>query len=146
MEKADSLLAPLLRRLGLEDDVRLVRIKTAWPTIFSEPLCSHMLPSKLSGGELLLNVDSPLWIQQLSFSRKEILQKLSAFGVREIRFRIGSLARKSQEPLQVKKAALLSAEDAAFLEELVSGMADEALQEAIRSAAEKHLRSTKKQA
>ncbi len=91
MEKAGSLLEPVVKRLGIESGVRLSRIKNDWHTLFEKPLSLHMSPSRLTGGELLLNVDSPIWIQQLNFLKKEILKKLSRYGVREIRFRIGKV-------------------------------------------------------
>ncbi|MDP3260906.1 MAG: DUF721 domain-containing protein, partial [Thermodesulfovibrionales bacterium] len=67
MKRADSLLAPLIKNLKLEDAVKLGRIKTGWADIFEKPVSLHMFPAMLKEGELLINVDSPMWMQQLSF-------------------------------------------------------------------------------
>ncbi len=52
----------------------------------------HMSPSLLARGELLLTVDSPVWLQELNFFRGDILRKLSSYGVSAIRFRIGRVS------------------------------------------------------
>lgn len=143
MEKAGSLLGPVVKRLGIESGVRLSRIKNDWHSLFERPLSLHMSPSRLTEGELLLNVDSPIWIQQLNFLKKEILAKLSGHGVREIRFRIGKVShvRNSEETCQ--KPSELSSDDASFIECLVNQISDAELRNAVRAAAEKSLRTKK---
>ena len=142
MEKTDSLLAPVLKRLGIEDGVRLDRIKTSWESLFDQPLSLHMSPSRFAEGELLINVDSPLWMQQLTFCRQEIIKKLALYGVREVRFRIGGIYRKKKRE-QERPARLLSHEDAAFVEGLIAGIGDEEIRAAIKAAAERSLRQEK---
>ncbi|MDA8077798.1 MAG: DUF721 domain-containing protein [Nitrospiraceae bacterium] len=139
MEKTDSLLAPVLKRLGIEDGVRLARIKASWESLFDQPLSLHMSPSRFAEGELLINVDSPLWMQQLTFCSREILKKLALFGVREVRFRIGSVYRR-KKPEQEAPARRLSHEDAAFVADLAAGIGDEEIRSAIKAAAERSLR------
>ncbi|MBA4372188.1 MAG: hypothetical protein C0402_04940 [Thermodesulfovibrio sp.] len=141
MERAGSILMPAIKRLGIEEDVRLQRIKNDWDTIFNEPLSLHMSPSRLLEGELLLNTDSPIWMQQLNFCRKEILGKLAAYGVREIRLRVGKVFRQRNEDpdtgRQVPRS--VSNEDALFIDGLVAAVSDEELKTAIRNAAENFL-------
>jgi hypothetical protein len=140
MEKAGSLLGPLVKRLGIESGVRLSRIKNDWHTIFSKPLSLHMSPAKLSEGELLLNVDSPIWIQQLNYYKREITTKLGAYGVREIRFRIGKVAIVTPCKEDGQKLSELSTEDAGFIDRLAEKISDTELRNAVRGAAEKSLR------
>ncbi len=143
MEKAGSLLEPLVKRLGIESGVRLSQIKKDWHTLFEKPLSLHMSPSRLTERELLLNVDSPIWIQQLNFFRKDILTKLSRYGVREIRFRIGKIypMKVCEEPRP--KPSELSSEDASFIECMVDHISDVELRNAVRAAARKSLRTKK---
>ncbi len=141
MEKADSLLGPLLRNLGIEEGVRLARLKNDWHTIFEKPISLHTSPSRLSEGELLLNVDSPIWIHQLSFCKGAIIEKLGAYGVRDVRFRIGKIPQKKQREQHARRAVQLSSDDALFISELTSGIGDEELKEAVRGAAEKSFRT-----
>jgi len=141
MEKAGSLLGPVVKRLGIESGVRLSRIKNDWHTLFDKPLSLHMSPSRLTEGELLLNVDSPMWVQQLTFYKKEITAKLSGHGVRAIRFKIGKVS--PLEPCEEKGRELseLSAEDGRFIEGLVDAIGDDELRNVVRSAVEKSLRA-----
>ncbi len=143
MEKAGSLLGPLVKRLGIESGVRLSRIKNDWHTLFEKPLSLHMSPSRLTEGELLLNVDSPIWIQQLNFLKKEILTKLRGHGIREIRFRIGKVSPAGTCKETRQKPSELSSEDASFIECLVDNISDAELRNAVRGAAEKSLRTKK---
>jgi len=144
MEKAGSLLGPVVKRLGIESGVRLSRIKNDWHTLFDKPLSLHMSPARLTEGELLLNVDSPMWVQQLTFYKKEITAKLSGYGVREIRFRIGKVSPLMPREENDRKLSELSSEDARFIERLVDPIDDAELRDAVRGAAEKSLRTKKK--
>ncbi len=140
MEKAESLLSPLIERLGIAEDVRLERIRNDWSTLFEKPLLSHMSPSRLLEGDLLLCVDSPAWMQQLVFCREEILKKLTGYGVRGLRFRIGRVALRSRRQDRTRpKAKELSSEENLFIADLVSRVGDEALRETIRKTVEKSL-------
>ena len=141
MERAGSILLPALKRLGIEEEVRLNRIRQDWDTLFSKPLSSHMSPSKLLEGELLITADSPIWMQQLGFLKNEITGKLSPYGVKRLRFRVGRVSRKKESPAddmnsQGKK---LSAGDSVFIQDLIANVGDDELKAAIKSAAEKSL-------
>ena len=143
MEKAGPLLGPVLRRLGIEAGVRLARIRNDWHKIFDKTLSAHMSPSQFSEGELLLNVDSPIWIQQLSFYKKDLTAKLGAYGVREVRFRIGRVGRTQQVKEAAPAAAELTAEEKEFIDGLLEKIGDAELRSAVRAAAEKSLRMKK---
>ncbi len=140
MEKAASLLAPMIKRLGLSAGVHLGRIRGEWHALFGPTLSAHMSPSKLAEGELLLNVDQPIWMQQLTFHKRQIVEKLSPYGVKDVRFRIGSIHQMKTPGRPSRVPEELSSEDAAFVNTLVSGVDDHNLQQAIRRAVEKSLR------
>lgn len=141
MHKTSSLLEPLIAKLGIAEGVRLARLKTDWDEIFDKPLSLHMWPSKYSEGTLLLNVDSPLWIHQLSYHKNAILEKLRAYGVRDIRFRVGKLSRRAKRLADAPRLSAISGEDSSFVASLVSGIGDPELRDAIRGAAEKSMQS-----
>jgi hypothetical protein len=143
MEKAGSLLGPLIKSLGIADSVRLTRLMNDWNKLFEEPLSSHMSPSKLYEGELLLNVDSPIWMQQLNFCKRDLLTKLIPYEVRDIRFRIGRITKKRQNTSDSQEFAEISSEDESFVTHLVSFLGDDGLKESVRKAAEKSLRAAK---
>lgn len=141
MIRAGSILSPILKNLGIENDVRLARIRKNWEKIFDKPLSSHTSPSNLSECELIINVDSPIWIQQLSYFKKDITEKLVDYGVRDVRFRLGRITRKKNFETEKQKTSQLSSEENAFVSELVSKVNDEKLRDAIKGALEKSLGS-----
>lgn len=143
MERAGSILTPAIKRLGIEEDVRLQRIKNDWDAIFNKPLSLHMSPSRLLEGELFLTADSPIWMQQLNFCRKEIIGKLAVYGVREIRLRVGKVFRQKNEDPDAGEQIprKVSDEDALFIDGLVAAVSDDELKTAIRRAAENFLSS-----
>jgi predicted nucleic acid-binding Zn ribbon protein len=85
----------LARELGLESGLRLERMRARWDTIFGEPMALHAYPISLSEGELLIGVDSPVWLQELSFRKAALVEKLSEFGVSAIRLKQRPLPGKA---------------------------------------------------
>lgn len=141
MKKTGAVLDPLLKNLGLESGVRLARIKNDWHGIFDEQITSNLFPVSFSDRELLLHVTSPIWMQQFSFHKSEIIKKLSAYGVQDIRFRLGRIPQKKQKISSGRKAAELTRENVSFIAELLSDIHDENLRETIKKAVEKSLTS-----
>ncbi|MBT9536739.1 MAG: DUF721 domain-containing protein [Nitrospirae bacterium] len=140
MKRADSLLAPLIKNLKLEDAVKLGRIKTGWADIFEKPVSLHMFPAMLKEGELLINVDSPMWMQQLSFYKDKMTDKLQGFGVKAVRLRLGKVMpwekeKKGEEILHKP----ITADDRSYIEKTVSPIHDAELREGIKKAIEKSI-------
>lgn len=136
MKRADSLLKPLVRDLGIEDGIRLSQIKRHWYTLFHKPLSHHMSPSFLSGNELLLTVDSPVWLQELKFYQGDIITKLALYEVKTVRFRLGRVnaAENAETGREGGKAKPLTAHDRSFIEDTVSTIEDEELREVVKKA------------
>lgn len=100
MEKAGSLIREIIRDLGMEEGMSLSILNSRWPEVFGPPLGGHMFPVSLKGGELLINVDSPAWLNQINYLRSDILHKVKSFGVTELRFRIGRVPSHNQSKLR----------------------------------------------
>ena len=143
MKKTGAVLGPLLRNLGLESGVRLARIKNDWYEIFDEQITSHLFPVSFSDRELLLHVTSPIWMQQCSYHKSEIIKKLSAYDVQDIRFRLGRIPQKKQAISPPRKTSELTPENRFFISELLSDVSDESLKESIKKALEKSLTARK---
>lgn len=145
VKRADSLLKPFIKDLGVSDGVRLAEIKRNWSTLFQKPLLSHMSPSLLSGRELLLNVDSPVWLQELKFYKEEIVRKLSAHGVGEVRFRLGKVSVKEDATGKSKGSGCkpLNPEERGFVQDAISDIDDEGLKGTVKTAIEKAITSGK---
>lgn len=140
MNRLGKLISPFLKQSGIEEAVRFERIKQEWSDIFNEPLSSHMYPISLKDGELLINIDSPVWLQQVSFYKDDIVRKLSLFEVKGVRFRLGRIASgdnaRTAKPAQ-SSGKSISPEAARDIEDAISGIKDEELRESIRKVMEK---------
>lgn len=143
MNSVDSLLIPFIRELGIKDGVRLAEIKRKWHNLFNKPLSYHMFPSMLSGDEIVLNVDSPIWLQELQYYKDDILKKLLSYGVKAVRFRLGRVPKKSEVRSQKSEIRRLTTEELFYIEDVASKISDEKLKETIISAIEKAITSGK---
>jgi hypothetical protein len=95
-----------------------------------------MSPSFLSGNELLLTVDSPVWLQELKFYQGDIITKLALYEVKTVRFRLGRVnaAENAETGREGGKAKPLTAHDRSFIEDTVSTIEDEELREVVKKA------------
>lgn len=145
VKKIGTLIAPFLREFRMEEAVRFEGIKGAWGNIFREPLSLHMSPVSLKKGELLINVDSPLWLQQLSFLKNQIIDNLSPFEVKDLRFRVGRVVSAPNNAAQSSSARnrFLGSDALREIENVVSGINDDNIKEGIRKAMEKSLSARK---
>ncbi len=144
MKRAETVLGPMLKQLGLESGVRLEKIRNDWPDIFEKTISPHMFPAALNEGALLLHVESPAWMQQLTYYKKEIIRKLSAYGITDVRFRLGRITNKRQIRTEQKPKRELSSEELSYAASAVSGIRNEALRDSIRKAIEKSLIAERK--
>ncbi len=78
-------------------------------------------------------------MQQLGFCKKEILKKLEAYGIKDLRFRIGRVSQKNSPESPNSAPVELSREEALFISELLSGVNDDMLRESIKKSIEKSL-------
>jgi hypothetical protein len=145
MKRADSLLIPFIRDLGIEDGVKLAEIRRNWYNLFDKPLSYHMSPFILSRGEVLLNVDSPVWLQELTFYKEDIIKKMSAYGVKAVRFRLGRVSRNKQSTVSSQQSAVkqLTNEERTFVRDVVSKIGDDLLKGTLKTAIEKSISSGK---
>jgi hypothetical protein len=145
VKKVGSLCGPFIRELGIQDAVRFAAVKRDWDTIFSQPLSEHMSPCTLSHGEILLNVDSPVWLQELQYYKKEILGKLRAYGITSMRFKIGRVSRAISRKKRDKelKSKPLTPEEISLVEETAAHVDDKELRETLQRAMKRSLSSQK---
>jgi hypothetical protein len=141
MNRVDSLLGPFIKDLGIEDAVRLDEIKRNWNTLFREPLSFNMSPAVFSGGELLIIVYSPVWLQELNFYKEYIMKKLNSYGVEAVRFRLGRVPAsvRSMARSEGHRFKQLKAEEHSYIEEIISGIGDSELRGWVKRAMEKYL-------
>lgn len=93
-----DLVGKVLHDLGLDGVARAHRLGTQWEGIVGAQVAAHCRPLGLRGDVLELEVDSPVWSQQLQLRKPEILaalsQALGADAPRELRFQVGYARRR----------------------------------------------------
>jgi predicted nucleic acid-binding Zn ribbon protein len=90
-----SNLVPLvMKKLGLEQRLQQSQVFYLWATIVGTDIARHAQPVSLRNNLLVVAVDHPVWLQELSrYHKPLILQKVQERvgkkAVRDICFRIG---------------------------------------------------------
>ncbi len=145
VKRADFILASFIKNIGIEDGVKLTEIKKNWELIFGEPLSHHMAPWRLSNGELLLNVDSNVWLQELKFYKEDILKKLSSYGVKTLKLRLGRVSMKKDiiTRKDMQKDVSLNSNELSFIEQTITRLNDESLKAIIKNSIVKAIKTGK---
>jgi hypothetical protein len=68
----------LLKKLGLSDQARKLRIAAAWAQAVGPEIASRTEPQRFSRGVLVVKSASPAWQNELTFLKAEIMQKVNA--------------------------------------------------------------------
>ena len=93
MEPVGDLVGKVLGELGLDGVALAHRIGSEWPEVVGEQVAAHCRPLGLRAGVLEVEVDSPVWSQQLQLRKTEILENLRVRyerqAPREVRFQVG---------------------------------------------------------
>lgn len=147
MKPVGSLLSHTLKKFGLEEKLKLLSVQKAWHEIFSAPLSLHTYPAELKNGELLVNVDSPVWLQQLKFFKQDMIKKLHGYDIREIVFRRGRVYSKGAgeqraqglKNAEPSKPRTLEPSETEWIGQIISDIHDPELKESMRKAIEKAL-------
>ncbi len=94
-QSVGDLVGQVLGDLGLDGVAVAHRIGELWPEIVGPQVAEHCRPKGLRGDVLELEVDSPVWSQQLQLRKTELLAKLAdrlgPDAPRELRFQVGYL-------------------------------------------------------
>lgn len=139
----------ILKARGMQDRLHEYRIFGQWEAAVGPAIARHARPRTLRGGKLVLLVDSPAWMQQLSMMKPVIMEKLNARlsreTIRDITLKLGEIA-SADEPSSEEEAVLpaLTAEDRDTIEQYLQAIGDEETREMVRRVIEKDLRSKKR--
>lgn len=90
----NSVVPAVMKGLGLEQRLQQSQVFFLWPNIVGADIARHAQPVALRGNLLIVAVDHPVWLQELSrYHKPLILQKVQKTvgtkAVRDISFRIG---------------------------------------------------------
>jgi predicted nucleic acid-binding Zn ribbon protein len=93
-QSTDKLVPLVMKHLGLEQRLQQSQVFFLWSDIVGSDIAKHAQPVSLRNGLLVVGVDHPVWLQELSrYHKPLILQKvherIGKKAVRDICFRIG---------------------------------------------------------
>jgi predicted nucleic acid-binding Zn ribbon protein len=95
-----GVLQQVLRQYGLEHKFLEHRMTEAWEEVVGKTIAAHTLPETVRFKKLILRVDSSVWMQQLTFYKKEMIQKINesfpTLKIEEIHFRVGVIDKANK--------------------------------------------------
>ena len=98
MQSVGDLVGQVLGDLGLDGVAQAHEIGSQWAEIVGPQIASHCRPLGIRGPVLELEVDSPVWSQQLQLRKTDLLRRLAERlgpGVQsELRFQVGYSRRR----------------------------------------------------
>lgn len=86
-----TVLNSLIKTLGIEKNIEQYKIFDVWNTIVGEQIAKVAQPERIHNGILIVAVSNAPWRTELTFRKKEILEKihltLNSTSITDIRFR-----------------------------------------------------------
>jgi predicted nucleic acid-binding Zn ribbon protein len=73
-----TVLDALLRSLGIDQQVEQYKIFDAWNEVVGEQVAKVAKPERIRNGTLIVSVTNAPWRAELTFRKKEILEKIRA--------------------------------------------------------------------
>lgn len=148
MLKTFSSISPVLKGLaqtfGWEKGIASAMLETRWNEIVGDAIASHTHPEEIRFDTLTILVDSAVWMHELSFLKKALIEKVNRLlgknGIRKIQFKIGPVAPRPA-PTQESRSlpGEMGEEEAALLNQLLLPVSDDDLKKTIQRAIRKHL-------
>ncbi|MCK4503109.1 MAG: DUF721 domain-containing protein [Desulfuromonadales bacterium] len=77
-ERVSSLLQQLLGKPGIGEQISRHQAWLVWDQLVGEQIAAHARPLKLRKGVLEVQVDHPVWMQQLQMLKPQIMEKITA--------------------------------------------------------------------
>ena len=78
MERVSSVVARLLRSLGLEDGLQGWRAVEEWPETVGPRLAKRTRAVEYHDGTLLVEVEGSTWMHEMGFLKRDLIQRLNA--------------------------------------------------------------------
>ena|SRR6185369_1885628 len=130
-----DLLQDELKGLGLADRLREADIWRLWPEVVGPAIAARAQPLRIINGNLTVGVSSGPWMQELTFLKGMIKEKLNTRlegeVVRAITLKSGKVVSAAptpvEEPIRKKR---LTARQLALIEEQSAGIADQETRDA----------------
>ena len=103
-ERIGGALLSIIDKLDPEGHFDILKLVKLWPEVVGEAIARRTEVVGLKFHVAVIKVSSPMWIQELSLMKPQILDRLSAAmhndSVRDIRFVKGALSRRERTRLR----------------------------------------------
>lgn len=100
LDSIGTILSGIAHRFGLEAKMLECRLRREWPNIVGEQIAAHTRPDQIRFKKLYLSVHNSVWLQQLTYLKPVLLQKVNEVAgqpvVSEIVLRIGEFVNERQ--------------------------------------------------
>lgn len=91
MQTLGDALQTLVKSLGIEKQVEQYKIFDVWNEAVGEQVAKVAQPERIHNGVLIVSVNNAPWRSELTFKKKEILEKIHAIthsnSISDIKFR-----------------------------------------------------------
>jgi predicted nucleic acid-binding Zn ribbon protein len=91
-----DVLVSLARRYGFQSKLFEARLQERWPSIAGETIAGHTRPEMIRFKRLYLLVENSVWLQQLTFLKPGLIDKINTAAgkpiVADIILRVGEIA------------------------------------------------------
>ncbi len=99
LDSVASILSGIAHRFGLEAKILECRLRREWPDIVGEQIAANTRPDQIRFKKLYLSVHNSVWLQQLTFLKPVLIEKVNAVAgqpvVAEIVMRIGEFVNET---------------------------------------------------
>ena len=144
MERISKAFEDIIGELGIEKAVTVENLRARWEEIVGATISIHTYPSFYKNGQLIINVDSPEWLNELKYHKQSMLIKLKPFEITNIRFKLGRLKKNASRITPDNRPVELNELEKGFAQDTASQVKDSSLRETIRKAIERSLANSKK--
>lgn len=135
-----DVLGKATRGLGIDTNIKRYGLWEKWGGIVGAEIAAHARPFRWQGHVLVVRVKHPAWIQELSYFKPQMLERIRASHpeaeLLDIRFEVGELPAYEQAEIGEETLAprMLSAEEREFIERTAQEIDDPEIREAAERA------------
>jgi hypothetical protein len=134
--------------MGILKRMRQYEIWNQWDKIAGKTLAAHAKPARWQGNRLVVIVEHATWMQELSYLKAELLDKIRTsipnIPIADIRFEIGKIPKEMFEPTSTPPLPPLSPDEEEFIEQAMKEIKDEEAREAAGNLMTKDFKQKKR--
>jgi predicted nucleic acid-binding Zn ribbon protein len=136
-ERIGALVRERIAALGWESRLREEEVLIGWDAAVGPQIAAHARPSHIANRRLTIVTESPVWTQQLSMLKPELLRRIAgSFGpgtVTELFFVTGKIEPPPRGPAPAAERRPAPAALPPAIESELAGISDAEVREAVRS-------------